>query len=65
MNGSGSGDTKRVEIVSTVSTLRNGLKRCTVQVVGMSGRCHRIEVFGREADELFQEASRLRTVLVQ
>ena len=52
----------RFEILSTLSFFRNGVKRCDVQVIGSSGRIHRIETFGRDADKLFQEATRLRTL---
>ncbi|MCI0557896.1 MAG: hypothetical protein MN733_05330 [Nitrososphaera sp.] len=52
-----------IEISSTISFLRNGIKICVVQMVGKSGCCYRVEATGPEADELYREATNLRLQL--
>ncbi len=53
----------KIEIHSTIAYLRNGLRRCAVQVVGRSGCSYRVEATGLEAEELYREATRLKLVV--
>ena len=43
-------------ISSTVQTLKNGIRHCTVQVLFESGSEYKIDAFGDEADELHFKA---------
>ena len=43
-------------VTSTVHTLINGIRRCSVQVLFENGSVYKIEAFGDEADELHLRA---------
>ena len=45
-----------LSVSSSIVTLSNGIRRCTVQVVFSNGKAYRIEAFGEEANELHHSA---------
>ncbi|AIF82794.1 hypothetical protein NTE_00714 [Candidatus Nitrososphaera evergladensis SR1] len=48
------------DVQANLGYLRNGIKRCCVQVVCKDGAEFHIEAYGEEADALFHEAKKHR-----